>query len=137
MRTELTRHAATDLEALALWPAVAAFLCGIHCLLTPVLVTALPFLAVSAATEWWALALTVMSGGGVTLLGPARDRSVVVALLGAGATIWCASLLAVFEPVPETATSAMGSLIFAGGMLWSARICRSGACERCDSEHDR
>lgn len=124
------------LEAPARWAAAAAFLCGIHCLLTPILVTALPFLAVSASTEWWALGLTVVLGGGVTLLGPARDRWAVLAVLATGAGIWCASLLGIFEPTPETVTSATGSLIFAGGMLWSARICRARECERCEDGSD-
>lgn len=123
-------------ETPARWAAAAAFLCGVHCLLTPFLVTALPFLAVSAATEWWAFGVTALVGGGVTLLGPARDRGGVLAVLAVGAAIWCASLLGVFEPVPETVTSPAGSLVFAGGMLWSARICRSGACDRCEVDAD-
>lgn len=136
MKAAPSTQAPSTFEAPARWAAVAAALCGIHCLLTPILVTALPFLAVSAATEWWALGLTVLLGGGVTLLGPARDRWGVLAVLAAGTAIWCASLLGLFEPLPETLTSPVGSLVFAGGMLWSARVCRSHACERCEPRSD-
>jgi len=116
------------------WAALAAFACGIHCILTPLMVAALPILAVSEATEWGALVITVSLGGGVTLLGPARDRSAVVALLATGAGGWCLSLLGALQPLPETVTSPVGSLIFAAGMLWSARICRSGACKVCERD---
>lgn len=121
------------LEAPARWAAVAATLCGIHCLVTPVLVATLPFLAVSKGFEWGALGLTVALGVGVTLLGPARRRSSVLAVLALGAATWAGALVGVFEPLPESVPSAAGSLIFAGGMIWSARICRSGACERCEA----
>lgn len=98
--------------------------------------TALPFLAVTEAAEWWALGITVTLGGGVTLLGPSRHRSRVLALLAVGAGIWCASLLGIFAPLPEALTAPVGSLVFAGGMLWSARLCRTGACDRCHPEGD-
>lgn len=120
----------------ARWAAAAAALCGVHCLLTPALATALPFLAVTRAAEWWALGITVTVGAGVTLLGPSRHRRGVLALLAVGAGIWCASLLDLFAPLPETLTAPVGSLVFAGGMLWSARICRTGACDRCHPESD-
>jgi len=122
------------LERTARVSAFAATLCAIHCLATPLLAAAVPFLAVAESFEWWALAVTVVIGGGVTLMGPARRRLPVLGVLALGITIWSASLLGVFEPMPETLTSPAGSLIFAGGMLWSARICRSGDCERCEEE---
>ena len=112
--------------------AIAATACAVHCLATPVLAAAIPFLAISESAEWWALAVTVSLGTGVTLMGPARGRLPVLALLGLGASIWAASLLGAFEPAPEAITSPIGSLVFAGGMLWSARICRAGDCERCE-----
>lgn len=120
------------LDGLARWTAAAAGLCAVHCLLTPVFAAALPFLAVEEVTEWWALAATVILGTGITLLGPARRRRMVLAVLAAGAALWCASLAGLLQPMPEAVTSASGSLIFAGGMLWSARVCRSGSCDVCD-----
>lgn len=122
---------ARTLDGPARWTAAAAGLCAVHCLLTPVFAAALPFLAVEEATEWWALAATVILGTGITLLGPARRRRMVLGVLAAGAALWCASLAGLLQPVPETVTSASGSLIFAGGMLWSAHVCRSGSCDAC------
>lgn len=114
--------------------AVAASLCAIHCAATPLLVTAAPFLALAESTEWWALAITVTLGAGVTLAGPGRSHTGVLALLSLGAAVWAASLLGAFEPLPETATSPVGSLLFAAGMLRSARICREGECEICEAD---
>jgi len=124
--------ASPNLERTARISAVAATLCAIHCAATPMLAAAIPFLAVAESVEWWALAVTVLLGGGVTLMGPERRRLPVLGVLGLGAAVWSASLLGFFEPMPETVTSPAGSLIFAAGMMWSARICRAGDCERCE-----
>lgn len=125
------------LERSARWSAALASACAVHCFATPFLAAALPFLALSEGAEWWALALTVVVGSAVTLMGPARSHAPVLGLLGLGAAIWTASLLGVFEPLPERITSPVGSLVFAGGMLWSARLCRVGDCERCaTASHD-
>lgn len=123
---------AVSLEAPSRWTAMAACACAVHCLLTPLIATALPFLAVSESSEWWALGITLVLGGSVTFLGPARRRAPVLLLLGLGTAIWTASLLGLLEPLPEHLISPAGSLVFAAGMLWSARICRAGACERCE-----
>ncbi len=134
MTTGSQAQAYSRLEWPARWAALAAFLCGIHCLVTPFVVTAIPILALSKATEWWALGVTVVLGGGITLLGPARQQGTVLGLLAAGAGIWAASLMGLLEPIPEFVTSPLGSLVFASGMLWSARICRKGACDVCEAD---
>jgi len=134
MTTEASQGGVDGFERTARISAFAATLCAIHCAATPLLATALPFLALAESAEWWALAITVTVGGGVTLLGPTRGHMGVIVVLVVGASIWAASLLEVFEPVPETVTSPIGSLVFAGGMFWSARICRAGDCDRCETD---
>lgn len=124
----------SSLTGAARLSALTATLCGVHCLVTPVLAGAAPFLAVAESVEWWGLAVTGMLGGGVTLLGPAKNRTGVLAVLALGLTVWTASLMGAFEPLPETITSPAGSLVFAGGMLWSARVCHRGDCESCELE---
>ena len=136
MNSTLPLQSTTGLPSTARFTAAAALLCGIHCVATPFLVAALPFLAVSKTMEWGALGLTVALGTIVTLLGPTRARPAVIGALTLGALIWAAALAELFEPVPEAVPAALGSLIFAGGMLWSARICRSGECDRCASGAD-
>lgn len=118
----------------ARWTALMAALCAVHCLLTPLLIGILPVVAVSRGFEWSALGLTVAAGTGVALLGPARRHARVLAVLALGAAVWTGSLMDVFQPLPEVVSSATGSLIFAAGMIWSARICRSGECDLCDGD---
>ncbi len=119
-------------ERSARFAAAAATLCAVHCALTPVLAAAVPFLAATHSVEVGALALTVTLGGGITLFSSAWKHPVVVFTLLLGAGIWAASLMGVFEPLPEVVTSPVGSLIFAAGMIGSARICRAGDCDRCE-----
>jgi hypothetical protein len=111
---------------------VAATLCAVHCVLTPILAAAVPVIAVARSVEWWALAVTVGIGGGVTFLGPTWKDRRVATLLTVGALIWLLSLLEIFEPLPEWLTSSGGALVFASGMLLSAKLCRTGECEVCE-----
>ena len=106
----------------------AALLCGIHCLLTPILVVSLPFLALGAGMEWGAWAGTALLGMLVLTLGPEGGRIRHFALLGSGAGLWGTSLLGVLEPLPEWLTSSAGSVVVAGALLLSARRCEEGAC---------
>jgi len=112
--------------------ALAATLCAIHCAATPLLAAAVPFLALAESAEWWALVITGLIGGTVVLLGPTRGHWGVLGALALGLAVWAGSLLGFFEPLPEALTSPAGSLIFAAGMLLSARICRVGECEVCE-----
>lgn len=110
---------------------VAAALCGVHCALTPFLVVAAPALAISESAERAVWVATVLVGAVVLLLGPVPRNAAVTLAFAAGAALWGASLAGWFQPAPETATSAAASLVLAGALLWSARICRVGACEVC------
>ena len=65
------------------------------------------------------------------LMGPARRNAAPVLTFLGGAALWGASLAGWFEPLPETVTSAAGSLTLAAALVWSARICQAGACEVC------
>ena len=111
--------------------ACAAALCALHCALTPVLVVAAPALAVSEGVERAAWAVTVLLGAAMLLLGPARKSTPVILTFGAGAALWAASLAGWLEPLPETVTSAAGSLTLAGAMLLSARVCNAAWCAMC------
>ncbi len=114
--------------------ACAAAWCALHCALTPFLVAVSPALALSEGVEravWFA---TVFLGALMLALGPARKNAVVLLAFAAGAALWSASLAGRLEPLPETMTSAVGSLILAGALLQSARVCQAGACPVCADE---
>lgn len=112
--------------------ACAAVWCGVHCALTPLLVVAAPALALSEGVERLMWLGTVLLGGVMVALGPARrNRAVLLAFVG-GAVLWAASLAGRLEPLPETVTSAAGSLVLAGALLQGAQVCRAGECAVCD-----
>lgn len=109
----------------------AAALCGVHCALTPVLVAVAPALALAEGVERAIWAGTVLLGAVMLALGPPGRNAAVILTFGGGAALWAASLAGWLEPLPETVTSAVGSLTLAGALLQSARICRVGACSVC------
>ena len=114
--------------------ACAAAWCGMHCALTPVLVVVAPALALSEGVERAVWVGTVLLGAVMLVLGPARNNTAVTLTFAGGAVLWAASLAGWLEPLPETVTSAAGSLILAGALLQSARICQAGACSACTDE---
>ena len=116
--------------------AYAAAWCGVHCALTPFLVVVAPALALAEGVERAMWVGTVFLGVVLLVLSPAcKNAAVVLAFVG-GAALWAASLAGWLEPLPETVTSAAGSLTLAGALAQSARICQAGACSACaDEEH--
>ena len=116
--------------------ASAAAWCALHCALTPFLAVAAPALALSESTERALWVGTVLLGAVMLGLGPARKRAALVLTFAGGAMLWAASLAGWLEPLPETATSAAGSLTIAGALVLSARVCQAGACPECVDEED-
>ena len=116
--------------------ACAAAWCGLHCALTPFLVVVAPALALSESVERAVWVGTVLLGAVMLGLGPARRNAAVIVAFAAGTTLWAASLAGWLEPLPETVTSASGSLILAGALLQSARVCQTGACPVCTDEEN-
>ena len=114
--------------------ACAAAWCGLHCALTPLLVAVAPALALAEGVERAMWVGTVVLGVVLLFLGPARKNAAVMLTFAGGAALWAASLAGWLEPLPETATSATGSLTLAGAMVQSARICQAGACAACADE---
>ena len=114
--------------------AYAAAWCGLHCALTPVLVMAMPALALSEGLERAVWFGTASVGAVMLALGPARGNAALVLTFVGGTALWAASLAGWLEPLPETMTSAAGSLTLAGALVWSARVCQAGACASCVDE---
>ena len=116
--------------------AYAAAWCGLHCALTPFLVVVAPALALAEGVERAMWVGTVVLGVVLLVLSPACKNATVVHAFAGGAALWAASLAGWLEPLPETVTSAAGSLTLAGALVQSARICQAGACSACaDGEH--
>ena len=114
--------------------AYAAAWCGLHCALTPFLVAVTPALALAEGVERAMWVGTVFLGVVLLVLSPACKNAAVVLTFAGGAALWAASLAGWLEPLPETLTSAAGSLTLAGALVQSARICQAGACSACADE---
>ncbi len=114
--------------------ACAAAWCGLHCALTPFLVAVAPALALSEGVERAVWVGTVLLGAAMLVLGPALGNAAVILTFAGGTTLWGASLAGWLEPLPETVTSSAGSLILAGALFQSARVCQAGACSACADE---
>ena len=116
--------------------ACAAAWCSLHCALTPLLVAAAPALALSEGVERTMWVGTVLLGAVLLVLGPARKNAAVILTFVAGSALWGGSLAGWFEPLPETVTSVAGSLVLAGALVQSARVCQASACSACaDDEY--
>ena len=119
--------------------ACAAAWCSLHCALTPFLIVVAPALALTEGVERGVWVGTAVLGAVMLALGPARRNAAVVLTFAGGAALWAASLAGWLEPLPETVTSAAGSLTLAGALLWSVREYQAGACAVCadDEPTDR
>ena len=116
--------------------ACAAAWCSLHCALTPFLIVVAPALALTESVERGVWVGNVFLGAVMLALGPARRNAAVVLTFAGGAALWAASLAGWLEPLPETVTSAAGSLALAGALWRSARECEADACAVCaDEEH--
>ena len=131
--------ALADLPARALMDRIAIGLsgvCAIHCLITPLVLVALPV----AAGAWldgesfhlWLLLLILPLSTTALTLGCRRHKDMAVMLLGiAGMALL---LLAVFLPVGwlgengERALTLAGSATLIAGHVRNFRMCRASAC---------
>ncbi|MEN8145202.1 MAG: MerC family mercury resistance protein [Gemmatimonadota bacterium] len=112
--------------------AVLPFACAVHCAAAPLLVLALPALAIDPAAEAVLLGLSATAGAVSTGASWRLHRKAgvwVAILLGAG--VWGASLSGWLQPVPEAATDALGGALLAAGIFWSTRLAHTQRCERC------
>ena len=116
--------------------ACAAAWCGLHCALTPFLAVAAPALALSEGVERAVWVGTVLLGTVMLVMGPARRNAALILTFVGGAALWAASLAGWLDPLPENVMSAAGSLVLAGALVQSARVCQAGTCSVCaDEEH--
>ncbi len=121
-------------------------ICLLHCLLTPVLLTLVPLLTLSAYAEellfhqlllWVIIPISVIA----LFLGCKKHRNVVIVLTGA---LGMAILLAVallghetISPNTEKWVTAMGGIVLAFSHYLNYRTCQSIRCRstHCESEH--
>lgn len=120
--------------------------CLVHCLLTPVLITLIPVLSVSALIEdllFHQLMLWLVIPSSVVALSLGchqhRLRSIVVTGLLGMLILVCVAFLGhdLFSPIQEKVATSIGGLILAVSHYLNYRACQSIVCEdkNCVSKH--
>jgi hypothetical protein len=105
------------------WAAIVSGVCALHCLVTPLLIGTLPFLAAGPAVEWGLFGASLaLAGVGLSLAWHAHGRARVWVVAGLGLLLWGAGLARILSPLPEAWTSAAGGLMVAAAVLWSSRL---------------
>lgn len=105
------------------WATVAPLACAVHCAATPLVVVFAPTIAESTTLEWSLLVAAVVAGSLALATGVRSHddlRPAVPVVLGL--TLWGASLMRLFLPVPEELTTVGATLIVAGGLFWNSRL---------------
>jgi hypothetical protein len=105
------------------WASAAPILCAIHCALTPILVVMAPAFALGESVEFALLGIAIVAAGWALSRGLRQHGDIrPVFPIALGLVAWGASLLEVFQPIPEEATTILATLVVAGGLIWNARL---------------
>lgn len=134
----------TSIPALPLptgWTSAMPLACAAHCTVTPVLVAAAPSLRVGPELEWALLLATVALAATTLGAGVTRREGLRPALLVVGGiSLWGASLLQAFQPLPEDVSTPIAAFTAAAGLIWTSRVYRSSdkryACSASDEGVD-
>ncbi|HEX2191266.1 MAG TPA: MerC domain-containing protein [Longimicrobiaceae bacterium] len=123
---------APPLRRPALWSAALPLACAAHCVAMPLAALFVPVLGHSTGVETGILLVTAVLAAAALRSGVrAHGRRAVWLPVAVGFAIWSASLAGWTQPLPEPATTVLGSLLVAAGMVRSARLRHEAACRSC------
>jgi len=112
------------------WASVLPAACALHCTLTPLLASVLPFVSADHRWEWlfWGVAVIV---GWISLRisWPAHGRIGVLLLAAVGAGLWGAAIVGWVGP--EALMAPLGGLLQAAALWWNGRLRHAAACDDC------
>ena len=116
----------------AVWIGVLPTICAVHCLVTPVLVSVLPFFAATHAFENWLLAASaLLAVASLATSWRLHGRSAVWLVAAVGFGVWSTSVAGWLEPLPEAVMSPVGGLLVASALFWNGRLRHQAACGSC------
>ena len=119
--------------------ATASFLCAIHCMIMPLIVTTLPLLGIGfLANDWieWTL-VGISATLGITSLHlgyKVHKSKRALTLLSAGLALIAAGRIGEYQKthLPNVAMVVIGGLAIATAHLINQRLCHT--CKKCNSE---
>ena len=116
----------------AFWVGAAPLLCALHCLATPMVVLLAPTLAPMREAEAILLGICTVLSIGFAAEGVRRHGRYGIWLpIAAGLVLWTASLAGWLAPLPEAATTVVGSVATAAGLFRNATLRHRATCNRC------
>ncbi len=114
------------------WIGALPTICAVHCLVAPVLVSALPFFAAAHAFEGWLLgASALLAGASLMTSWRLHGRSTVLVLAVVGFGVWTLAVAGLLGPLPEALMSPIGGMLVAGSLFWNGRLRHQAACGPC------
>lgn len=122
------------------WTSAAPIACAVHCAAAPALAIFAPAAATGTAVEWTLLGATgVLAAVAIPMGRRAHGEPWPAYLVFLGLGTWTASLLHLFQPVPEDVTTTVAALATATGLLWNSRLhcgptTSCSACEEASAE---
>ncbi len=114
------------------WVGAVPAVCVVHCLVTPLFASTLPFVAHTTVVETWLLALSmVMAFASLVVSWRSHGQWVVWALAACGFLVWGMAVAGSVELLPETVAAPFGGFLVAGSLFWNGRLRHKAVCAAC------
>lgn len=128
------RNGAVAAAAAERWVGWTTAVCAVHCLLSPVLVLALPVLALGEAIERVVLVALLPLSVALLWRGVRRHRRIgPCAPMAAGLASWLAALAGAAHGVAQAGLVAAGGALVFLSLQWSTRLAARCGCTSCDA----
>ena len=124
--------ALVDTKSTRAWVGAVPAVCAVHCLVTPLLASTLPFFAHTTVVETWLLALSVMMAfASLAVSWRSHGRWVVWGLAAFGFLVWGTAVAGSLELLPEAVVAPVGGSLVAVSLFWNGRLRHKAVCASC------
>ena len=114
------------------WVGAVPAVCAVHCVLTPLFASTLPFFAHTTVVETWLLALSVlMASASLVVSWRSHGRWVVWGLAAFGFLVWGSAVAGWVGPLSERVVAPVGGLMVAVSLFWNGRLRHRAVCDSC------
>ncbi len=114
------------------WVGAVPAVCVVHCLVTPLLASTLPFFAHTTVVETWLLALSVvMAFVSLAVSWRSHRQWLVWGLAAFGFLVWGTAVAGSVELLPEAVAAPVGGGLVAVSLFWNGRLRHKAVCGSC------
>ena len=119
-------------ESTSGWVGAVPTVCAVHCLVTPLFASTLPFFAHATVVEIWLVALSALIAlASLAVSWRSHGRWGVWGLAAFGFLIWGAAVSGSVEFLPEAVLAPVGGAVVAGSLFWNGRLRHKAVCGSC------